>query len=294
MVDNIRPDIINIADNLLDKVHSCGEMDLVNDFALPLPVMVIAALLGVEAQDKPLFREWALALQHASASRLTPTPLVYEQAEQATWGFIEYFKRVITQRHTDPKQDLITALAKAQDEGDKLNDEEILATCIHLLTAGHETTINLISKGILALLSNRQQLDLLRSHPELIIGAVEELIRYDSPVQMVTRWAYADIEIAGKLIQKGDSVGLMLGAANRDPAKFSNPDILDIQRLDNKHCGFGSGIHFCLGTALARAEAAVALNILLNRLPNLSLLEKKIEWADNIVFHGPKHLRIGF
>lgn len=294
MVENIRPAILSIADSLLDSVESREQMDLVDDFAFPLPVMVIAALLGVDSEDRPQFREWALALQHASASRLTPSPEIYEQAEQATQGFIDYFQKAIALRHIEPRNDLITALVKAQDEGNKLSDEEVLATCIHLLTAGHETTINLITKGVLALLRQPQSLELLRSHPEFIPGAVEELIRYDSPVQMVTRWAYADIEIGGKLIRRGDSVGLMLGSANRDPARFQNPDVLDLQRSECLHCGFGSGIHFCLGSALARAEAQIALNILLNRLPDLRLLDEKVEWADNIVFHGPKHLRVAF
>ncbi len=294
MVENLRPAIFGIADNLLDQVQTRGEMDLIDDFAFPLPVMVIAELLGVDHQDRPLFREWALALQHASASRLTPSPEVYEQAEHATQAFIKYFQQAIAQRQAEPRQDLITALVQAQDEGNKLSEEEVLATCIHLLTAGHETTINLIAKGTLALLYNPDALKLLRSHPELIVGAVEELIRYDSPVQMVTRWAYADIEIGGKLIRRGDSVGLMLGSANRDPERFQNPDFLDIQRQDCKHSGFGSGIHFCLGSALARAEGQIALNVLLNRLPALRLAEKTVEWAENIVFHGPKHLRVAF
>lgn len=211
MVESLRPSILNIAYSLLDLVQAQGEMDLVEDFGFPLPVMVIATLLGVDPQERPMFREWALALQHASASRLTPSPEVYAQAEQATWSLIDYFKQAIAQRHLEPRQDLITALVKAQDEGNKLNDDEILATCIHLLTAGHETTINLISKGILALLRHPDKLELLRSNSKLIPGAVEELIRYDSPVQMVTRWAFADVEIGGKLIQRGHSVGLMLG-----------------------------------------------------------------------------------
>ena len=292
-LENIRPAIVDIADGLLDRVGERVEIDLIDDFAFPLPVMVIAALLGVDPEDRFAFREWALALQHASASRLTPSVEVYEQAEAATQSFIEYFKNAIAKRHAEPRQDLITALAKARYEGDKLNDEEILATCIHLLTAGHETTINLIAKGTLALLRNPEQLLLLRSHPELMPTAVEELIRYDSPVQMLSRWAYEDVEIGGKLIRRGDSVGLILGSANRDPRRFDNPDLLNIQREDNKHCGFGGGIHFCLGSALARAEAQISLNILINRLPKLQLIDRPIQWADNIVFHGPKHLTIG-
>jgi cytochrome P450 len=294
MVDNMRPAIFDLCHNLLDKVQIQGEMDLVDDFAFPLPVMVIADLLGVDSSDLPLFRKWALALQHASASRLTPSAEIYAQAEAATQGFIDYFQRAIAQRHAEPKQDLITALARARDENDKLSDEEILATCIHLLTAGHETTINLISKGIMALLRNPDALKLLRSHPEFIPNAVEELIRYDGPVQIITRWAYADMEIGGQSIRRGDSVGLMLGSANRDPKRFPNPNILDFQRSDYKHCGFGSGIHFCLGSALARAETAIALNVLLNRLPKLRLVTEEIQWADNMVFHGPNHLQVAF
>jgi cytochrome P450 len=294
MVENIRPAIVNIANDLLDRLKDRGEMDLVDEFAFPFPVMVIAAILGVEPEDRPWFREWALALQHASASRLTPSAEVYEKAEEATQALIEYFNRAIAQRHSEPRQDLITALIKARDEGDKLTDEEILATCIHLLTAGHETTINLISKGILALLKNPEAIALLRSHPELIPNAVEELIRYDSPVQMVTRWAYADIEIGGKTIERGDSVGLIIGAANRDPERFQDPDALNFQRQDYKHAGFGSGIHFCLGSTLARTEAQIAFKILLDRLPELRLLDETVEWQNNIVFHGPKHLHVGF
>lgn len=293
-IATIRPAIADIANNLIDRVRDSHQMDLVDDFAFPLPVMVIAALLGVDPEDRLSFREWALALQHASASRLTPTVAVYEQAEAATQGLIQYFQKAIAERQSRPRSDLITALVKARDEEDKLSDEEILATCIHLLTAGHETTINLIAKGTLALLRNPEQLQLLQTHPELILEAVEELIRYDSPVQMLSRWAYEDIEIGGKLIRKGDSVGLMLGAANRDPQHFKHPEVLDIQRQDNKHCGFGGGIHFCLGSNLARAEAQIALNILLERLPELSLVESQIDWADNIVFHGPKHLPVKF
>ena len=294
MVENIRPAIIGITDCLLDRVHLQGEMDLVDDFAFPLPVMVIADMLGVDPKDRPVFRKWALALQNASASRLKPSPEIYEQAETATQGFIDYFKQEIAKRHVEPGKDLITALVKARDEGNKLSDEEVLATCIHLLTAGHETTINLITKGILALLGQPKALKLLRSHPELMSSAVEELIRYDGPVQMVSRWAYEDVEIGGKLIRRGDSVGLMIGSANRDSERFENPDELNFQRQEIKHCGFGSGIHFCLGSALARAETTIALNTLLNRLPDLRLQNDSIEWANNIVFHGPKHLQVTF
>ncbi|MFH7024157.1 MAG: cytochrome P450 [Heteroscytonema crispum UTEX LB 1556] len=294
IVENIRPAIYEIADNLLDKVQNRGELDLVEDFAFPLPTKVVAIMLGADPEDLPLFREWALAMQNASASRLKPPPEAYERANQAAQAFIDYFTPLITERRANPREDLISALVKAADEGDKLSDFEIVATCTHLLTAGHETTINLIAKGTLALLQNPKTLKMLRSHPELIPPAVEELIRYDTPIQMVTRWAYEDIEVGGKLIKRGDSVGVMLGSANRDPARFKNPEVLDIQREENKHSGFGGGIHFCIGSGLARAEGQIALNVLLNRLPELRLIDEKIEWANNIVFHGPNHLHIAF
>lgn len=294
VVENLRPYVYQIADSLLDKVHSRGEMDLVEEYAFPLPIMVIATMLGANPEDHQLFRQWALALQNASASRLKPPPEIYEKAEQASVDFINYFKPIIENRRANPQEDLISNLVKAADEGDKLTDEEIVATCTHLLTAGHETTVNLIAKGILALLQNPSQLQKLRSHPEYMPNAVEEIIRYDTPIQMVTRWAYADIEIGGQQIKRGDSVGIMLGSANRDPMRFNNPDIFDIQREDTKNAGFGGGIHYCLGSTLARAEGQIALNVLLNRLPDLHLVSEKIDWANNIIFHGPNHLPVAF
>lgn len=294
VVENLRPAVYQIADNLLDQVHARGEMNLVEEYAFPLPIMVIAIMLGADPHDHPLFRKWALALQNASASRLKPPPKIYEQAEKASQEFIDYFKPIIADRRANPQEDLISNLVKAADEGDKLTDEEIVATCTHLLTAGHETTVNLIAKGTLALLRNPEAFKLFRSHPEFMPNAIEEIIRYDTPIQMITRWAYADIEIGGQLIRRGDSVGVMLGSANRDPARFKNPDVFNIQREDIKHCGFGGGIHFCLGSTLARAEGQIALNVLLNRLPELRLAQEKIEWANNIIFHGPKRLPVVF
>jgi cytochrome P450 len=294
IVENLRPNVYQIADGLLDKVHARGEMDLVEEYAFPLPIMVIAVMLGADPNDYPLFRKWALALQNASASRLKPPPEIYENAEKASQDFINYFKPIIVDRRANPQDDLISNLVKAADEGDKLTDEEIVATCTHLLTAGHETTVNLIAKGMLALLRNRHAFQLLRSHPEYLPNAVEEIIRYDTPIQMITRWAYADIEIGGKQIKRGDGVGIMLGSANRDRTRFQNADVFDVQREDTKNAGFGGGIHYCLGSTLARAEGQIALNVLLNRLPELQLTQENIEWANNIIFHGPNHLHVSF
>jgi cytochrome P450 len=294
VVENLRPAVYQIADMLLDKVHARGEMDLVEEYAFPLPIMVIATMLGADPNDHTLFRKWALALQNASASRLKPPPEIYENAEKASQDFINYFKPIISDRRANPREDLISNLVKAADEGDKLTDEEIVATCTHLLTAGHETTVNLIAKGTVALLQNPESYKLLRSHPEYMPNAIEEMIRYDTPIQMVTRWAYADVEIGGQQIKRGDSVGIMLGSANRDPARFKNPEVFDIQREDTKSAGFGGGIHYCLGTALARAEGQISLNVLLNRLPDLHLVNENIDWANNIIFHGPNQLQVGF
>ncbi|KYC38250.1 cytochrome [Scytonema hofmannii PCC 7110] len=294
VVENLRPVVYSIADGLLDAVYDSGEMDLVENYAFPLPIMVIAIMLGADPNDRDLFRKWALALQHASASRIKPPEEVYERAEQASKEFIEYFVPIIADRRANPREDLISNLVKAADQGDKLTDEEIVATCTHLLTAGHETTVNLIAKGTLALLRNPEAYTLLRSHPEFTPAAIEEILRYDTPIQMITRWAYADMELGGKSIKRGDSVGLMLGSANRDPAHFKNPEVFDIQRQDNKHSSFGGGIHYCLGSTLARAEGQIALNVLLNRLPELRLVNETVDWANNIIFHGPNNLPVAF
>jgi cytochrome P450 StaP len=294
VIERIRPSIYKIVDSMLDKVHTKGEMDLVEEFAYPLPIMVIAALLGVNPEDRVLLRDWSQSLMQVNASRSKPPVEDYEKAERAAQSFIDYLSAIIHERRINPREDLISGLLKANIEENKLSDEEIISTCVHLLTAGHETTVNLISKGMLALLRNPEALEMLRIFPERIPAAVEELLRYDSPVQMVTRWASEDIEMDNKLIRRGDNIGLMIGSANRDPMRYKNPHILDLRRDDSRHCVFGAGIHFCVGSALARAESQIAFNILLNRLPEISLSEQTLVWPDTVVFYGPKKLKIKF
>ncbi len=256
--ESFRPLILKIANQLLDEVQNQGEMDLIEDFALPMPLKVIASILGVNTEDMEQFRSWTIALLHAQTSRRQRSVTDLQQAEAATQMLIDYFTRAIADRRVSPREDLITALVKARDEHDQLSEQEVVSMCIHLLSAGYETTVNLIGKGMLTLLRHPEALEMLRIRPELIPGAIEELLRYDSPVHLVTRWASEDIEISGKLIRRGDNVGLMLAAANRDPLRFSNPDVFDLQRENCKHCVFGAGIHFCLGSSLARAEGQIA------------------------------------
>jgi cytochrome P450 StaP len=292
--ESFRPLILKIANQLLDEVQNQGEMDLIEDFALPLPLKVITSILGVNTEDMVQFRSWTMALLSAQTSRRQRSNADLEQAEAATQMLIDYFTRAIAERRVSPIDDLITDLVKARDEQDQLSEQEVISMCIHLLSAGYETTVNLIGKGMLTLLRHPKEMEMLGSHSELIPEAIEELLRYDSPVHLVTRWASEDISISGKLIRRGDNVGLMIAAANRDPLRFPNPDVFDIHRNNGKHCVFGAGIHFCLGASLARTEGHIAFNVLFNRLSNLQLPQQKLEWMDSIVFHGLKHLRITF
>ena len=201
-----------------------------------------------------------------------------------------YFRQEAQRRRSDDPHDLVSLLAQARNRGELLTDDEIIGTCIHLLTAGHETTTNLICKSVLALLRNPDVLHELRAHPEFMRNAVDELVRYDSPVQMVTRWSYRDEVLHERNIHRGDKVVLVLGSANRDPRQFSDPDALHLYRSAGRHCGFGLGIHYCLGANLARAEAEIGLNTLLENLPKLSLTDEPPQYADDMIFHGPTRL----
>ena len=206
----------------------------------------------------------------------------------------EYFRSVIAERRKAPKEDLLSALIAAEERGEVLSEEELLATCILLLAAGNETTTNLIGNGMLALLRHHDQLEKLRTDPSLTEPAVEEFLRYDGPVQGTGRVATEDIEVGGKVIEEGQLAFCMLAAADRDPAQFPNPDVLDTARQDNKHIAFGFGIHFCLGAPLARAEAQIAFSTLLRRMPNLRLAAEQIEWGGTFILRGLKRLPIAW
>ncbi|GAA2852340.1 cytochrome P450 [Streptosporangium fragile] len=265
--ESLRPRIQEIADGLVDAMAPTGRADLIGDFAFPLPIVVICELLGVPAEDRDAFREW-------SATLIDPA-MDEEQLRrraEVNAAIRDYFGRLIAERRAEPRDDMISALVSARDDRELLSEQELMATLTLLLIAGHETTVNLIGNGVLALLTHPDQLALLRERPELIPSAVEEFLRYEGPVERATlRFATEDLQIAGVHIPEGSVVHISLGAADRDPEAFAHPDTLDVTRADNHHVAFGHGIHFCLGAPLARLEGRIAFETLLRRLPGLAL-----------------------
>lgn len=290
MVNQMRSHIKDIAHELIDKFEKKSEFDLVSDFAFPLPVTVIAEMLGVPSSDRDKFRKWSNAL----TSTLEPgVNLVnMNNANKANDELIEYLKPLVEERRKEPREDLISALVAAEEEGSKLTPEELLGNCILILVAGHETTVNLIGNAVRCLLENPEQLALLKSEPTLVNGAITETLRYESPVQMIRRLAGEDMEIGGTKIKEMEMVLLFNGAANRDPEMFENPDKFDIKRENaKKHLAFGHGIHHCLGSSLADAEGQESIAALFARLPNLRLKEgKTIEFRQPFALRGAKEL----
>ncbi len=255
-----------IADGLLDAMVGKAEIDLVRDYALPLPLTVIAELLGLPQADHGRFAAWLKALIQP------PSSLNMVRTVPAVWQFMRYTRRLLRQRRAEPRDDLLTALAQAEEAGDRMSEDEVLAMVFLLLVAGHETTVNLIASGTLALLEHPWELARLRDEPSLIKPALEELLRFTDPVETATeRFAREDLALAGMEIQQGDLVLAVLASANRDENYFTRPDVLNITREPNKHLAFGHGAHYCLGAPLARMEGSIAINSLLARQPNLQL-----------------------
>jgi cytochrome P450 len=274
-------------------------MDVIDDLATPLPVTVIAEMLGVPLDDHDAFRTWSRYL--AGTLELTQSQEVVDQAAEAVVDFDAFLRRLVNERRRHPQDDLLTALVAAEEAGDKLDEDELVATCMLLLIAGHETTVNLIGNGLNALLRHRDQLALLRDasgedRSALVKSAVEELLRYDSPVQLTSRFVLEDFEYVGQAVTqkftKGQQIAMVLGAANRDPERFANPERLDITREDNKHLAFGNGIHFCLGAPLARLEGQIAFETLTRRMPTLRLVNEAVEHRESFVLRGLKSLRV--
>jgi cytochrome P450 len=292
MVEQLRGTIQTVTDRLLDQVAQRGEMDLIADFAYPLPVTVIAEMLGIPEEDRDLFHHWSDAL--ARSLDLTDDPAIYDRASVAAGEFTDYLRTLAARRRAQPTGDLLSALVQVEEAGQQLTEDELYATCALLLVAGHETTINLIGNGTLALLRNPDQLRLLHEKPTLARTAVEELLRYDSPVQMTARVALEDISYKGTTFRSGQEVAFLLGAANYDPAVFAEPHRLDIAREKNPHLSFGSGIHYCLGAPLARLEGQIAFETLLRRLPNLRLAVENPVYRDNFVLRGLDALPVAF
>ena len=292
MLERLRPHIQAIAEDLTDNLSASGEADLINDYAFPLPIIVIAEMLGVPHSAQDEFKEWSNAL--VATLDPTATQEAVAAAQEAITHFDEYFSGVIAERRKEPKDDLISLMIQARDEGDKLSEAELLATCRLLLAAGHETTVNLIGNGSLALLKHPEQQELLVSRPDLIVNAVEELLRYDSPVQLTARVAFEDLPIGDQRVKRGDQVLTILGGANRDPEHFERPEALDLTRQNaNTHLAFAVGIHFCIGAPLARMEGQIALSTLLKRFPNVRLAtDEELEYRGNITLRGLKALPV--
>lgn len=292
IVENHRPYIKETVNDLLNEVQNNKSMDVVTDFAFPLASLIIAKILGIPAEERYQFRDWSLSLIQTIDFSRTRKELT--DGNVTSMKLINYFKELIEKRKLKPKDDLISMLIKEEQQGDKLTDEELLATCILLVIAGHETTVNLISNSILALLNHPNQLIKLKENPSLIERAVEEFLRYESPTQMIARIASEDIEINDVTIKKGEHVYLLLGAVNRDPKTFINANVLDITRNPNPHLAFGYGIHFCIGSTLARIEAQIAIQTLLERMPNLQLATPELQWRKLIGFRSLHALPIKF
>jgi cytochrome P450 len=245
--------------------------------------------------DHERFKGWGLDIARGlDAIMLPPDSPVAQRSVTARHALADYFRELIAERRADPRDDLLSGLIAAEEAGDKLNEDELLATCILLLVAGHETTVNLIGNGSLALLRHPDQRRRLQDDPGLIVTAVEELLRFDGPVQRTARIPSEDVTIGGKIIGKGEMVMPFIGAADRDPAQFLDPDRLDIGRADNRHIAFGWGVHFCIGAPLARVEGQIALNTLLRRRPKIALATDRPEYRQSLTLRGLAALPVTF
>jgi|DewCreStandDraft_1066081.scaffolds.fasta_scaffold00059_118 cytochrome P450 len=292
-VEKLRPRARQIIDELLSQVEPRGHMEFIRDFAFHLPVIVISEYLGVPVEDREQVKEWSDETSRVFFIR-ADEPDRRERSQEGLQRLLEYFEPMVHERRKHPRDDLITALVQAEERGDLLSDEEVLATCTVLLFAGHETTTNLLANGLVAFMEHRDQWELLQRQPNLIKPAVEELLRYDGPVKATFRWAKREAELGGKTIKEGDRMLLVLAAANRDPRKFDNPDELDIARTPNPHVAFGHGIHVCLGAPLARLEAQEAFLALSQRFPQirLAVAPEELQYHPTIVARALKELPV--
>ncbi len=295
VIEEMRPHIQAIVHRLLDQVRNREGMDVIADLAYPLPVTVICEMLGVPLDDHVAIRDWSSDIARSLDSiGLLADPEVMARGDKARRALTEYFRGLLPERRWRPRADLLSQLIAVEERGDRLNESELLSMCLLLFIAGHETTVNLIGNGVLALLRHPDELKKLRDQPGLIPLAIEELLRYDSPVQWTARITNTDVEVQGRQIPNGAMVVAAIGAANRDPSQFRDPDRLDIAREGNRHVAFGFGIHFCLGAPLARVEGQIALGTLLRRMPALALQTATPEWRDSSALRGLKTLPVTF
>ena len=315
-VEQLRPYVRKIVDDLLTTAESRGDVDVIQDLAYPLPVMVIAELLGLPATDRARFKGWSDDLFAILGTVRHKSQHLLDRAAQSLAEMTDYVKSLSQKRRENPQDDLLSALLASTDENYQayapdlsshhstdellhqreatatLTEEELVANINILLSTGHETTTHLIGNGMLALLQNPDQKQKLFDHPELLSSAIEEIMRYDNPVQITYRSALEDAEIHGKTIRAGDLVNTIVGSANRDPKRFTNPDHFDLTRSEGRHLGFGLGIHFCIGAPLVRLEAEVAFETILRRFPNLTLATDDLQWQEHPIFRGLKSLPV--
>ena len=290
-VEAMRPRVESLVDELIDGLDGAGEVDFVDAFALPLPITIICDMLGIPDEGRREFRAWTV--QSASTLQPLPTPEVQDAADVASAAMEAYFTDLVEVRRRTPGDDLLTAMIAAEEDGVRLTHAELVSNAALLLAAGFETTTNLLGNGMLALLRNPEQWRRLVAEPQLAANAAEELLRYDSSVQLAApRVVATDVEVDGTTLAEGELVVAVLGAGNRDPRRFDHPDELDIARPDPSPLSFGAGPHFCLGAALARLEASIAFERLAQRLPHIELLDEQPPWLASQNIHGVARLRV--
>ncbi len=297
-IEGLRPRVQVIADTLLNTVQARTdetgrrEMELISDFAYPLPLTVISEMLGIPLADRGKFREWSQA-----AVSFTPADRANPAVTAKLIEFIAYMRRLVGEKRSNPGDDLLSGLVLAEAEGDKLSENELLSMIFVLIVAGHETTVNLIGNGTLALFEHPEQRAKLQDDPDLLKAAIEEMLRYYGPVEMsLTRWVRQDTELGGQRLRRGDQIMALLASANHDGEQFPNPDVFDITREPNRHVAFGTGIHSCLGATLARLEGQVAFATLLSRMPDLALAipRAEVRWRDATFLRGLVQLPVTF
>jgi cytochrome P450 len=292
MIEQLRPRMARIVNDLLAEVADAGTMDVLRDFAQPLPVIVIAELLGVPPAEQTLFMPWSRAL--AAVIEFEQSEAVRTAGKRAVVEMADYLRRIIDQRRRQPQADLISALIAVEEEGRRPSEAELIGTITQLLFGGNEPVLHLIGNGLLALLHHPDQFAAWQQNAALTETAIDELMRYDSSVQMTFRHALADVYLGGKTIRQGDPVAIVFGAANRDPHQFPASEQLDLARTPNRHLALGVGIHYCIGAALAKAEASAAFAGLLHRLPDLALLPGELQWRRAVAVRGLTELRVIF
>lgn len=290
-VEQLRERIQTVCEDLLNAAAPSRRMELVRGYALPLPITIIAELLGVSAQDRLQFHSWSRRMVAVSSN------MDLLRALPSVWLLLRYLRKLFAERRAHPRDDLVTALVEAEEAGDHLSEEELLAMVILLLVAGYETTTNLIASGALALIQHPQQRDWFQRNPALTESAIEELLRYTSPLEIASvRFVREEVTIGSVTLPRGELVSAVLGSANHDESQFPNPDTLDITREPNRHLAFGQGAHFCLGAPLARLEGQIALTTLFRRFPNLRLADapESLRWRKSLILRGLEQLPVAF